>query len=64
MTTRERVLRDLCIEIASGRIGGKKFNDLLIESGIYLDEQEWETANRLLGRSNPTNLVEQSLPSC
>lgn len=52
MRREERVLRDLCIEIAKGEIGGRRFNELLLESGVYLDEHEWEAANRLLGRSD------------
>jgi hypothetical protein len=52
MTREERVLRDLCIEIAKGEIRGDRFNELLLEAGIYLDEYEWEAANRLLGRSD------------
>ena len=52
MRREERVLRDLCIEIAKGEIGGWRFNELLLESGVYLDEHEGEAANRLLGRSD------------
>lgn len=52
MTREERLLRDLCIEIAHERIGGSRFNELLIETGIYLDEWEWDAANRLLGRAS------------
>ena len=52
MQREERLLRDLCIEIARGEIGGGRFNSLLIEAGIYLDEYEWEIANRLLGQSD------------
>ena len=48
----ERALRALCIEIAKGDIGGERFNRLLVEAGVYLDEVEWEYANRLLGRSD------------
>ncbi|GEM_PF-4981482 len=48
----ERVLRDLCIEIAKGEIRGNRFNHLLLEAGVYLDEVEWETANRLLSQSD------------
>ena len=59
MERQERVLRDLCIEIAKGEIGGGRFNDLLIQSGIYLDEHEWDVANRLLGQSERlSSLVE------
>lgn len=52
MDRRERALRELCIEIAKGEIGGSRFNHLLIETGIYLDEREWEVANKLLGESD------------
>lgn len=48
----ERALRDLLIEIAKGDIGGDRFNRLLVEAGVYLDDVEWEYANRLLGRSD------------
>ena len=52
MQREERVLRDLCIEIAQGDIGGRRFNELLLDAGILLDEDEWRTANRLLGKSD------------
>lgn len=52
MQREERVLRDLCIEIAQGDIGGRRFNELLLDAGIILDEDEWRTANRLLGKSD------------
>jgi len=42
----------LCIEIAKGDIGGERFNQLLLETGVYLDDVEWEYANRLLGKSD------------
>lgn len=48
----ERALRALCIEIAKGDIGGDRFNQLLIEAGVHLDDVEWDFANRLLGRSD------------
>lgn len=52
MQREERVLRDLCIEIAKGEIGGNRFNQLLIETGVYLDEHEWSVANKILGMSD------------
>ncbi len=65
MTKEEQVLRDLCLEIVCDRIGGERFNELLIQSGIYLDDQEWEQANRLLGHSEKfVNGIEESLSSC
>ncbi len=60
MEQQERVLRDLCIEIAKGQIGGGRFNRLLIESGVFLDDREWEMANKLLGLSDQ---VTQSMDS-
>jgi hypothetical protein len=42
----------LCVEIAKGDIGGERFNRLLLEAGVRLDDVEWEYANRLLGRSD------------
>jgi hypothetical protein len=48
----ERTLIALCIEIAKGDIGGDRFNQLLVEAGVYLYDVEWEFANRLLGRSD------------
>lgn len=51
MQREERVLRDLCIEIAKGEIRGGRFNELLLKAGVTLDETEWDTANRLLAKS-------------
>ena len=65
MTLQEKLLRRLCIEIALNQIGGNRFNELLIELGIILDEQEWDVANKLLGRSTQLmNWVEHPLPTC
>ena len=63
MERQERILRDLCIEIARGEIRGSRFNELLIATGIYLDDHEWEAANRLLSQSDRlTSLVDQYQP--
>lgn len=63
MQREERVLRDLCIEIANGDIGGRRFSELLLEAGILLDEDEWKAANRLLGKSDELrHLSELSVP--
>ncbi|MBI1908582.1 MAG: hypothetical protein HYS22_00195 [Deltaproteobacteria bacterium] len=60
------LLHQLCIELALGNVGGKRFNDLLIQTGILLDEYEWEAANKILEKSeemtcfaNPSELVMQ-----
>ena len=60
MDRQERVLRDLCIEIAKGKIRGDRFNELLLATGIFLDEHEWETANRLLAKSDQ---IQSSAPA-
>jgi len=63
--SREQAFRDLCIEIALGNVGGEKFNRLLLETGICLDEYEWEQANRLLGKSEEMfSLVDKTPTPC
>ena len=65
MKTRERLFRELCLEIARGEIGGDRFNKLLIQTGVTLEEKEWDTANRIIGRSlQLLNWVEEPLPLC
>ncbi|MBI2981867.1 MAG: hypothetical protein HYY44_06205 [Deltaproteobacteria bacterium] len=65
MTLQEKLLRRLCVEIALNQIGGKRFNELLIETGIFLDEKEWDVANRILGQSAQLmNWVEHPFPTC
>lgn len=61
MERRERVFRDLCIEIAKGQIGGERFNALLLQTGICLDDREWDTANKLLGRSEHIKILSQEM---
>lgn len=51
MDYREFYFRELCREVVHDRIIGKKFNDLLLKTEVYLDEQEWAAANRLLEAS-------------
>jgi hypothetical protein len=40
--------KELCLEIVQDNVVGQKFNDLLIKTGVCLDEEEWSVANRLL----------------
>ena len=62
---RSRALLDLCVEIARGNIGGERFNQLLLETGICLDEMEWEQANRLLGKSDQMlSMIDNTPPLC
>lgn len=51
MNYKEFYFRELCREVARDQVVGEKFNDLLVKTGIYLDEQEWAGANRLLEAS-------------
>jgi hypothetical protein len=44
-------LRELCFEVVHGNVGGQRFNDLLIKTGVFLDDHEWTIANRLLEES-------------
>lgn len=51
MPYRDLYLRELCLEVARGNVGGQRFNDLLIKTGIILDDHEWVITNRLLEES-------------
>lgn len=51
MDYKQFYFRELCREIVYDRVIGKKFNDLLVKTEVYLDEQEWAAANRLLEAS-------------
>lgn len=53
-----RIFRELCIEVASGDIGSDRFNRLWIETGIPLEGQEFEIANRILARARE-HLIEE-----
>ena len=44
-------LRELCLEVVQGNVGSERFNDLLIKTGIFLDDHEWFMTNRLLETS-------------
>ena len=50
----EKVLKALCVEIASGDIGTERFNRLWIESGIPLEGFEFEVANFILAKAGDT----------
>ena len=45
---REHYLLELCVEVARGNVGGERFNDLLLKTGVLLDDYEWQVATRLL----------------
>lgn len=46
-----QILKELCREIAGGDVSSLRFNSLLLEAGMTLGDDEWDTANRLLGKS-------------
>jgi hypothetical protein len=46
-----QMLRELCLEIATGDIASERFTRLLYETGIQLDDHEWDAANRVLSQS-------------
>ncbi|OGP16319.1 MAG: hypothetical protein A3I75_00585 [Deltaproteobacteria bacterium RIFCSPLOWO2_02_FULL_50_16] len=45
------LLKELCLEIATGDIAGEKFGRLLLETGVQLSDSEWDAANRVLTQS-------------
>ena len=51
MDYRGLYLRELCREVVYGNVGGERFNDLLIKTGVFLDDHEWTVTNHLLERS-------------
>ncbi len=57
----DKVLKELCVEIASGDIGSERFNQLWIESGIPLEGSEFEVANIILTKAQESN-CETHLP--
>lgn len=52
MEKQEKALRELCIQIARGDIMSHQFNNLLLESGVFLDDEEWQATNKLLSKSD------------
>lgn len=57
----DKVLKELCVEIASGDIGSERFNQLWIESGIPLEGSEFEVANLILNKAAEST-CEDALP--
>ncbi len=51
MDYKDIYFRELCRQIAQDQILGQKFNDLLVKTEVYLDEQEWAATNMLLEAS-------------
>lgn len=45
-------LKDLCVAILLERIGGDRFNQLLLKTGICLDSMEWDMANKILEKAD------------
>lgn len=42
-------LRRLCMEVLNDNVLSQQFNELLIETGVCLESDEWNVANRMLG---------------
>lgn len=38
----------LCLEVIKDNIQSQEFNELLLETGISLDNPEWEITNKML----------------
>jgi hypothetical protein len=54
----DKVLKELCVEVASGDIGTERFNQLWIQSGIPLEGLEFEVANLILAKAQETTVEE------
>ena len=59
MEDTERYLRELCLEIAYGNVAGEKFNDLLVKTGVMLDDREWAITTRLLEKTEQIDHLTQ-----
>ena len=51
MLVNEQLMR-ICEEILKEDIAGENFGNLLIETGVKLEDQEWDIPNKLLEKSN------------
>jgi hypothetical protein len=49
---REGILMELCLEVVKGDIASNRFRELWIESGVPLEGDEFEVANRILVRAH------------
>ena len=45
-------LKMLCEAILKGSIENENFNNLLVSTGVKLDDKEWDIANKLLEKSD------------
>jgi len=50
-------LKALCIEVLDGDVDGDEFATLLMETGVDLDDFEWNVASRLLERGDVMNFL-------
>ncbi len=51
MLVNEQLMR-ICEEIIKEDVAGESFGNLLIETGVKLEDQEWDIPNKLLGKSD------------
>lgn len=49
---REGILLELCLEVAKGDLASPRFRELWIESGVNLEGEEFEIANRILVKAH------------
>ena len=54
---RDHYLRELCVEVARGNVGGQYFNDLLMKAGVLLDDFEWQVATKLLEETEKVDFL-------
>lgn len=50
-------LKELCIEILEQNLNGDRFTNLIIESGIKLDSNEWDVANKILEKADEVSFL-------
>ena len=52
-------LRELCMAIINEKVSEEYFGQLLVETGVRLEEPEFEMANKLLKKKDETEHVTQ-----
>ena len=50
MTTKEELLRELCLEVVSKGVHTDRFTQLWLASGVNLDSWEFEIAQKIMVR--------------
>ena len=55
MRKQDLILKELCLELAEKGVQTDRFTQLWIESGVLLDGEEFEIANRILKQHGETD---------